>query len=161
MACSFRWTPYKADARMGLNHQMSSLSCAINEASFLGRARVLPASTPPSLLLRHPFAAFIHADPLNPTHSVYLALFLCPSMSACACEECPCSCLPRRPSAVSLTPSFIRLHQTSHTPEQADLRLPTAATCMNLLKLPCYNSAEACRDRLLYAISAGAGFELS
>lgn len=43
MACTFRWTPYKADARMGLNHQMSSLSCAINEAAFLGRALELPA----------------------------------------------------------------------------------------------------------------------
>ena len=41
--CHFRWTPYRADARMGLNHQMSSLSCAINEASFLGRTLVLPS----------------------------------------------------------------------------------------------------------------------
>ena len=40
--CSFRWTPYRADARMGLNHQMSSLSCAMNEASYLGRTLVLP-----------------------------------------------------------------------------------------------------------------------
>ena len=44
MACTFRWTPYKADARMGLNHQMSSLSCAINEASYLGRTLVLPSA---------------------------------------------------------------------------------------------------------------------
>ena len=51
--------------------------------------------------------------------------------------------------------------QTSHNSEEADSRLPTASTCMNLLKLPCYNSVEACRERLLYAISAGAGFELS
>ena len=51
------------------------------------RARALPSSAPPSLLLRHPFATFIHAAPLNPTHSVYLALFLCPSMLARACEE--------------------------------------------------------------------------
>ena len=41
-ACSFRWTPYKADSRMGLNHQMSSLSCAMNEASYLGRTLLLP-----------------------------------------------------------------------------------------------------------------------
>merc|ERR1712070_768948 len=27
---------------MGLNHQMSSLSCAMNEASYLGRTLVLP-----------------------------------------------------------------------------------------------------------------------
>jgi len=40
-------------------------------------------------------------------------------------------------------------------------RLPTSATCMNLLKLPPYDSAELLRDKLLYAIEAGAGFELS
>jgi len=32
---------------------------------------------------------------------------------------------------------------------------------MNLLKLPPYDSAELLRDKLLYAIEAGAGFELS
>jgi len=42
MSCLFRWTPYRADARMGLNHQMSSLSCAMNEASYLGRTLALP-----------------------------------------------------------------------------------------------------------------------
>ena len=42
MACEFRWVPYKADFRMGLNHQMSSLSCAMNEAAFLGRTLILP-----------------------------------------------------------------------------------------------------------------------
>lgn len=40
-------------------------------------------------------------------------------------------------------------------------RLPTAATCMNLLKLPPYPSAQLIREKLLYAIKAGAGFELS
>lgn len=40
-------------------------------------------------------------------------------------------------------------------------RLPTAATCMNLLKLPPYTSVQQIRDKLLYAIKAGAGFELS
>lgn len=40
-------------------------------------------------------------------------------------------------------------------------RLPTSATCMNLLKLPPYQSKEAMRDKLLYAITAGAGFDLS
>ena len=43
MGCFFRWTPYQADSRMGLNHQMSSLSCAINEASYLGRTIMLPS----------------------------------------------------------------------------------------------------------------------
>eukprot|EP00882_Tetradesmus_deserticola_P020781 GHRQ01022458.1.p1 GENE.GHRQ01022458.1~~GHRQ01022458.1.p1 ORF type:complete len:327 (+),score=159.78 GHRQ01022458.1:847-1827(+) len=40
-------------------------------------------------------------------------------------------------------------------------RLPTAATCMNLLKLPPYRHADEMRSKLLYAITAGAGFELS
>lgn len=43
----------------------------------------------------------------------------------------------------------------------ATARLPTAATCMNLLKLPPYRTAEEMRAKLLYAINAGAGFELS
>ncbi|KAF8071258.1 UPL6 [Scenedesmus sp. PABB004] len=43
----------------------------------------------------------------------------------------------------------------------ARVRLPTAATCMNLLKLPPYASLEEMRAKLLYAITAGAGFELS
>ena len=42
-----------------------------------------------------------------------------------------------------------------------EARLPTAATCMNLLKLPPYESREALRDKLVYAIEAGSGFELS
>lgn len=40
-------------------------------------------------------------------------------------------------------------------------RLPTASTCMNLLKLPEFSSEETLREKLLYAIQAGAGFELS
>ena len=43
MACDLRWVPYKADARMGLNHQMASLSCAMNEASYLRRTLLLPS----------------------------------------------------------------------------------------------------------------------
>ena len=46
--------------------------------------------------------------------------------------------------------------------EESTGRLPTAATCMNLLKLPPYpGGAKQLRDKLLYAIEAGAGFELS
>jgi len=40
-------------------------------------------------------------------------------------------------------------------------RLPTAATCMNLLKLPPYQTKEALRQKLLYAITSGSGFDLS
>lgn len=43
----------------------------------------------------------------------------------------------------------------------ATQRLPTAATCMNLLKLPPYRTVKEMREKLLYAVSAGAGFELS
>lgn len=48
-----------------------------------------------------------------------------------------------------------------HRATDEEGRLPTAATCMNLLKLPPYESLEALRERLTYAIEAGAGFELS
>ncbi|KAJ3107013.1 hypothetical protein HDU97_004982 [Phlyctochytrium planicorne] len=40
-------------------------------------------------------------------------------------------------------------------------RLPTASTCINLLKLPAYSSAEVLKSKLLYAVRVGAGFELS
>ena len=40
-------------------------------------------------------------------------------------------------------------------------RLPTASTCVNLLKLPEYPNARILRDKLLYAISSEAGFDLS
>ena len=40
-------------------------------------------------------------------------------------------------------------------------RLPTSSTCMNLLKLPKYKSKEMLREKLIYAIESGAGFELS
>lgn len=40
-------------------------------------------------------------------------------------------------------------------------RLPTASTCMNLLKLPEFNDVNTLRQKLLYAIESGAGFELS
>lgn len=40
-------------------------------------------------------------------------------------------------------------------------RLPTASTCMNLLKLPEITDDEQLRGKLLYAIESGAGFELS
>ena len=40
-------------------------------------------------------------------------------------------------------------------------RLPSSSTCMNLLKLPTYSSKEVLREKLLYAVLSGAGFELS
>ncbi|XP_077365504.1 ubiquitin-protein ligase E3C [Festucalex cinctus] len=40
-------------------------------------------------------------------------------------------------------------------------RLPTASTCMNLLKLPEFYSQHQMRNKLLYAIESSSGFELS
>ncbi|XP_032900349.1 ubiquitin-protein ligase E3C isoform X2 [Amblyraja radiata] len=40
-------------------------------------------------------------------------------------------------------------------------RLPTASTCMNLLKLPEFYDESLMRSKLLYAIESAAGFELS
>ncbi|XP_047041902.1 ubiquitin-protein ligase E3C [Helicoverpa zea] len=40
-------------------------------------------------------------------------------------------------------------------------RLPSSSTCMNLLKLPEFHTEEQLTEKLLYAIQAGAGFELS
>lgn len=40
-------------------------------------------------------------------------------------------------------------------------RLPSTSTCVNLLKLPRYATAEILRSKLLYAVSSGAGFDLS
>ncbi|GMF20684.1 unnamed protein product [Phytophthora lilii] len=42
-----------------------------------------------------------------------------------------------------------------------DERLPSSATCMNLLKLPAYSNKESMRKKLLYAIRSNAGFDLS
>jgi ubiquitin-protein ligase E3 C len=40
-------------------------------------------------------------------------------------------------------------------------RLPSTSTCVNLLKLPRYSTAKILRQKLLYAVNSGAGFDLS
>ncbi|KAG5670258.1 hypothetical protein PVAND_000535 [Polypedilum vanderplanki] len=40
-------------------------------------------------------------------------------------------------------------------------RLASASTCMNLLKLPTYSDENTMREKLLYSINSGVGFELS
>ncbi|KAJ7525500.1 hypothetical protein O6H91_17G053900 [Diphasiastrum complanatum] len=61
-----------------------------------------------------------------------------------------------------LEPQFcIQRAAPEDAPDEALDRLPTSATCMNLLKLPPYKSKEAIREKLLYSITAGAGFDLS
>ncbi|KAJ7227472.1 HECT-domain-containing protein [Mycena pura] len=42
-----------------------------------------------------------------------------------------------------------------------ELRLPTSSTCVNLLKLPRYSSEKVLKAKLLQAITANAGFDLS
>lgn len=54
-----------------------------------------------------------------------------------------------------LVPSFC-IHRS-----EGHVRLPTASTCMNLLKLPEYKSLEVVREKLLYAIESNTGFHLS
>ena len=40
-------------------------------------------------------------------------------------------------------------------------RLPSTSTCVNLLKLPVYRDVDVLRERLLYSVNSGAGFNLS
>ncbi|KAF9635390.1 IQ motif EF-hand binding site [Lasiodiplodia theobromae] len=40
-------------------------------------------------------------------------------------------------------------------------RLPSTSTCVNLLKLPLYKDENTLREKLLYAVNSGAGFDLS
>ena len=40
-------------------------------------------------------------------------------------------------------------------------KLPSASTCFNTLKLPTYSSEKVMRQRIIYAIESGAGFELT
>ncbi|GAX84732.1 hypothetical protein CEUSTIGMA_g12154.t1 [Chlamydomonas eustigma] len=40
-------------------------------------------------------------------------------------------------------------------------RLPSASTCFNMLKLPNYRRSSTLKEKILYSIKAGAGFELS
>jgi ubiquitin-protein ligase E3 C len=64
-----------------------------------------------------------------------------------------------------LTPKFGILKVPTHgqfdDPLTVSPKLPSAATCMNLLKLPQYCSYEMLREKLLYAIESNSGFELS
>ncbi|CAN8066881.1 unnamed protein product [Agarophyton chilense] len=54
-----------------------------------------------------------------------------------------------------LVPSFC-IHRA-----EGDIRLPTASTCMNLLKLPQYKSLSVVREKIRYALDSNAGFDLS
>lgn len=56
----------------------------------------------------------------------------------------------------NLFPGFA-IHNAGRDPE----RLPTASTCMNLLKLPEIEDESLLKKKLLYAIESASGFELS
>ncbi|KAJ0238427.1 E3 ubiquitin-protein ligase UPL6 [Hirschfeldia incana] len=60
-----------------------------------------------------------------------------------------------------LEPTFCIQRAGGSVSNEAVDRLPTSATCMNLLKLPPYQSKEQLETKLMYAISAEAGFDLS
>jgi ubiquitin-protein ligase E3 C len=40
-------------------------------------------------------------------------------------------------------------------------RLPSTSTCVNLLKLPIYKDRNLLKEKLLYAVKSGSGFDLS
>ncbi|PIN18101.1 E3 ubiquitin protein ligase [Handroanthus impetiginosus] len=60
-----------------------------------------------------------------------------------------------------LEPPFCIQRTAGNASEEVLDRLPTSATCMNLLKLPPYRSKEQMEQKLLYAINSDAGFDLS
>ncbi|KAJ2597458.1 ubiquitin-protein ligase (E3) [Coemansia sp. RSA 1721] len=60
-----------------------------------------------------------------------------------------------------LNPPFCITNSSSDENGVHDNRLPSASTCVNLLKLPVYSSREILREKLLLAIESGAGFDLS
>ncbi|KAF5192738.1 E3 ubiquitin protein ligase, partial [Thalictrum thalictroides] len=60
-----------------------------------------------------------------------------------------------------LEPQFCIQRTSTYVSEEDVERLPTSATCMNLLKLPPYKSKIQLENKLLYAINADAGFDLS
>ncbi|KAJ2894525.1 ubiquitin-protein ligase (E3) [Coemansia aciculifera] len=60
-----------------------------------------------------------------------------------------------------LNPRFCITSSSSDQNGEHDYRLPSASTCVNLLKLPVYSSERILRAKLIAAIESGAGFDLS
>ena len=66
------------------------------------------------------------------------------------------------PFCIQKIPAYASQYTGLEPPQPGEApRLPSAATCMNLLKLPMYDSVETLREKLLYAIRSNSGFELS
>jgi len=66
---------------------------------------------------------------------------------------------PRSPllGFASMEPKFCISKMDSDNPNE---KLPTASTCFNILRLPAYTTEKVLYDKLMYAISANAGFEM-
>lgn len=71
-----------------------------------------------------------------------------------------CSRAPLLGFQYLLPPLCVQMAGGMLDPHATD-RLPTSATCMNLLKLPPYRTFSQMKEKLLYAIKSGAGFDLS
>eukprot|EP01083_Nonionella_stella_P071473 191988_1 len=56
----------------------------------------------------------------------------------------------------AMNPTFC-INRSNHPNDS----LPTAATCMNLLRLPNYSTKLILREKLLYAVESGSGFQMS
>ena len=65
------------------------------------------------------------------------------------------------PRAPLLGFSHLRPNFSIRDSSEDQERLPSTSTCVNLLKLPRYSDAETLKSKLLYAVSSGAGFDLS
>ncbi|KAF7597077.1 hypothetical protein BBP40_010551 [Aspergillus hancockii] len=65
------------------------------------------------------------------------------------------------PRAPLLGFSHLNPHFSIRDSSEDQERLPSTSTCVNLLKLPRYTNADTLREKLLYAINSGAGFDLS
>jgi len=116
---------------------------------------VIPMELPPSLRMRWEAAAcvFLKVD-TEGMDELVLRGFDAAQRSAMLKFVSSCSRAPLLGFSW-ITPMFC-IHKAHEMG-----RLPTSATCMNLLKLPPYDSLESTREKLTYAISAGCGFELS
>ncbi|PYH93885.1 IQ and HECT domain protein [Aspergillus ellipticus CBS 707.79] len=65
------------------------------------------------------------------------------------------------PRAPLLGFSHLNPHFSIRDSSEDQERLPSTSTCVNLLKLPRYTNASTLREKLLYAVNSGAGFDLS
>jgi ubiquitin-protein ligase E3 C len=67
---------------------------------------------------------------------------------------------PRQPlmGFSSMQPKFTISKLDGSNPDD---KLPTAATCFNVLRIPPYSTEKKMKEKLMYAIHANAGFELA